>query len=57
MPPEVTRCPALKMVETPNGLEMSRPPARASLPSLYASLARKTSGHFAKLGGSAPSSC
>jgi hypothetical protein len=31
MTPEVTRCPALKMVETPNGLEMSRPPTQAIL--------------------------
>jgi hypothetical protein len=41
----------------PNGLEMSRPPTQAYLPSLYASLAGKTSVHFAQLGGSAPASC
>ena len=40
----------------PNGLEMSRPPPRARLPSLYASLAGKSSVHFAQLGGSAPPS-
>ena len=57
MPPEVTRCPALKMVETPNGLEVSRPPSRAPFASLYASLAGKTSVHFPQLGGSAPPSC
>ena len=41
----------------PNGLEVSRPPTLAVLPSLYVSLAGKTSVHFAQLGGSAPSSC
>jgi hypothetical protein len=41
----------------PNGLEMSRPPTRAMLTSLYASLAGKTSIRFRQLGGSAPSSC
>ena len=43
--------------EPSNGLEMSRPPTRASPPSLYAGLAGKTSVHFSQLGGSAPSSC
>jgi hypothetical protein len=41
----------------PNGLEMSRPPTRAGLASLYVSLAGKTSAHFPQLGGSAPPSC
>ena len=41
----------------PNGLEVSRPPARAGLASLYVSLARKASVHFSQLGGSAPPSC
>ena len=41
----------------PNGLEVSRPPARVGLLSLYARLVGKTSVHFAQLGGSAPPSC
>jgi len=35
----------------PNGLEASRPQSRAGHPSLYASLAGKTSTRFRQLGG------
>lgn len=40
-----------------NGLEVIRPPSRANLPSLYASLAGISSVYLAQLVGSGPPSC